>query len=395
VVTPRWKLREKMMTVTHAQQEPIVAEVHGCRMSLNPQDRFITPALSQQGVWEPLETRIVVDEVTAGDTVLDLGANIGYYTLLFAGLVGEAGKVYAFEPDADNYDYLSRNVALNGLRNVTTVRKAVSDVTGAGRLYLSSDNKGDHRTVDSHDGRDSVPVETVRLDDHFARSEARIDFIKMDIQGAEAGALRGMTLLLGDNPQLKILTEFWPAGLTRFGVDPADFLGLLLGHGFRLYQVDEAERVQSVTPEVLLGRYSVSSERFTTLFCSRSPWRGEFHYPTWGERVHRTVEELARIVPAGEPLILIDEDQIRGEVAAHCSVVPFLEKHGHYWGLPRDDEEAVREVERMRSAGACFLAVAWPAFWWMDHYVGLRQHLNDRFRRVLENDRILIFDLLD
>jgi hypothetical protein len=73
--------------------------------------------------------------------------------------------------------------------------------------------------------------------------------------------------------------------------------------------------------------------------------------------------------------------------------VPFLEHDGQYWGPPPDDATALREFERLRQAGAAFLAVAWPAFWWLDYYTDFHRHLRGRYRCLLENDRLIVFDL--
>jgi hypothetical protein len=73
--------------------------------------------------------------------------------------------------------------------------------------------------------------------------------------------------------------------------------------------------------------------------------------------------------------------------------IPFVERNGQYAGPPADDETAVRELERLRQAAASHIAFAWPAFWWLDHYAGLNRHLRANFPCVLENDRIVVFDL--
>jgi len=160
------------------------AEVDGHKMFLDSKDSL---NLSINGVYEPFETELVKKEIKKGDVVLDIGANIGYYTLIYAKLVGEEGKVFAFEPDPDNFALLKKNVEINGYRNVILAQKAVSNKTGKIRLYLSEVNKGDHRIYDSHDGRKSIEIETIRLDDYFKNYNVRIDFIKMDVQGAEGG----------------------------------------------------------------------------------------------------------------------------------------------------------------------------------------------------------------
>ena len=72
---------------------------------------------------------------------------------------------------------------------------------------------------------------------------------------------------------------------------------------------------------------------------------------------------------------------------------PFLERDGQFWGPPADDATAIAEFERMRAGGADFVAVAWPAFWWLDYYTQFATHLRDRFDVMLENDRLVVFDL--
>jgi len=163
------------------------AEVQGHKMFLDSKDSL---CLSINGVYEPFETELVKKEIKKGDVVLDLGANIGYYTLIFGKLVGKRGKVFAFEPDPTNFSLLKKNVEMNGYKNVELVQKAVSNKTGKIKLYLCEDNKGDHRIYNSHDGRQSIEIEAIRLDDYFKNYNGAVDFIKMDIQGAEGGQFK-------------------------------------------------------------------------------------------------------------------------------------------------------------------------------------------------------------
>ena len=190
------------------------AEVQGHKMFLDSEDSL---RLSINGVYEPFETELVKRGIKKGDVVVDIGANIGYYTLIFSKLVSEQGNVFAFEPDPTNFALLGKNVEINGYENVVLVQKAVSNATGKLKLYLCESNKADHRIYNSDDGRQSIDIESVRLGNYFQDYDEKIDFIKMDIQGAEAGALRGMTTLLERNKNVTIVTEFWPIGLKRFG----------------------------------------------------------------------------------------------------------------------------------------------------------------------------------
>ncbi|MDP8922821.1 MAG: hypothetical protein M3O34_08090 [Chloroflexota bacterium] len=104
--------------------------------------------------------------------------------------------------------------------------------------------------------------------------------------------------------------------------------------------------------------------------------------------------ELAGVLPDGDPFIMVDDNQWgTGAVVAGRRAIPFLERDGQYWGKPPDDATAIRELERLRQSGARFIVFGWPAFWWLDHYAEFHRHLRSRFRCLLENDRVVVFDL--
>lgn len=221
------------------------AVIDGHKMFLDSADSL---ALSIYGVWEPLETDLVKKEIKEGDTVLDIGANIGYYTLIFAKLVGENGRVFAFEPDPENFAILKKNIEINGYQNITLVQKAVSNESKMIKLYLSG-RKGDHRIYDPNNGkhRPAIEVEAVRLDDFFGDGHGPIQFIKMDIQGAEGRAFLGMTDLLDKNKSIKIVTEFVPKMLKMCGTEPADCLDFLLTQNFKFYSLNEERKKITLT----------------------------------------------------------------------------------------------------------------------------------------------------
>jgi len=105
--------------------------------------------------------------IQRGAVVLDAGAKIGYFTLIFARLVGDEGKVFAFEPAPENFALLKKNVEINGYQNVVIEQKAISNKTGKARLYLYEDHKGKHRIFDPGEGQQFIEIETIRLDDYF------------------------------------------------------------------------------------------------------------------------------------------------------------------------------------------------------------------------------------
>jgi glycosyltransferase involved in cell wall biosynthesis len=131
---------------------------------------------------------------------------------------------------------------------------------------------------------------------------------------------------------------------------------------------------------------------------STEVWKAQNPYYTWMSRLDMALRELAAAVPPRGMMILIDEDQWAdgwggSAVLGGRRTIPFIERDGKYWGPPANDAVAVCEVERLRAAGAEFMAVGWPAFWWLDHYVGLHRHLRANFRCIMENERVVLFDL--
>jgi glycosyltransferase involved in cell wall biosynthesis len=108
-------------------------------------------------------------------------------------------------------------------------------------------------------------------------------------------------------------------------------------------------------------------------------------------RVRCVAREIIRLTAPGR-FILVDEEQLRGELALG-QAVPFLEKDGQWWGAPADDETALRELERLRQAGATHIVFVWPCFWWLQHYQEFHQVLRACHRCVLENERLVVFAL--
>jgi len=218
------------------------------------------------GVYEPFETNIFKKQIKKGNIVLDIGANIGYYTLIAAKLVGKDGKVFAFEPDPNNFLLLKKNVKLNNYQNVTLVNKAISDKSKNIKLYLSKNNFGDHRIYKSSENRESINIKCIRLDDYFKKINQRVDIIKMDIQGAEWAAIKGMQSLLRKNPNIKIIMEFSSDDLRKFGVNPKEFLDFLANLGFIFYNINEKkDKLEFINIDKIMEQFS--GKEFTNLLC--------------------------------------------------------------------------------------------------------------------------------
>jgi FkbM family methyltransferase len=238
--------------------------VHGFPFLLDPLDSL---ELSIFRSYEPFETSLLTAEVQAGMKILDVGANIGYYTLLFSKLTGESGCVYAFEPEPQNFALLRENLSRNGRTNVVASNLAASDQTGEAFLYLSTENYGDHQVYASDDGRQKVLIIMTPLDDCLT---GPIELVKMDVQGFEAHVLNGMRSLIAANPRLTIFTEFWPEGLRRAGSDAAEFLRQLRAFDFEILFINEyANRAEPADDMELLRRYAPAVGTHTNLLCRR------------------------------------------------------------------------------------------------------------------------------
>ncbi len=210
-------------------KKTISIRIHELDFLLNPQDDVMTPQILVHRTYEPKETSLIQRAVKPGMNFIDLGANIGYFTLLASRCVGSEGKVYAFEPEDLNYQYLTENIRRNNAQNVRAIRKAVLNHPGTVSLFLDKGNLGAHtiskQNIETAYHR-TVQVDAVTFDDFFENENIKVDFVKMDLQGAEGLVLEKAVRMIRRFP-MKILMEFWPLGLTRAGTDPRNLLTFL------------------------------------------------------------------------------------------------------------------------------------------------------------------------
>ena len=244
-----------------------IAEVDGMKLNVICRDWAVAPTMLFAHSWEPAETAIFKKYIKDGDVVVDAGAYIGYYTVLSSKLVGGKGKVYSFEPSQENYDVLVKNIKLNNCDNIHIVRKAVSDKQGTVTFYPNPCNASgstmfkDYSTHNDHDPK--VIVDTTSLDD--AIGNGRADFIKMDIEGGETNALKGMTNVIKNNPQLKMIVEVFPIGLKNVGSSLEEFVESLQ-RCFKLYIVGGSDTVDVGLQEI---QQEIKKSAVINLFCIR------------------------------------------------------------------------------------------------------------------------------
>ncbi len=256
----KWVKKVNKHLIVALRRQQVV--VNGLTLHLDRKDSL---NLSVFPDYEPVETAYIKKTVRPGFVAVDIGANIGYYTTLLAKQVGEAGRVYAFEPDKENFATLKKNIEANGLKNVVAENLAVSDRAKVVSLYYSGD-KGDQRTYDSKDGREFVRISATSMDEYFRNMQSRVDFIKMDIQGSEGEALLGMRELLKVNRDLILNIEFWPFGLEKSGFGVKRIFDVLKDLDLS-YSDMNREQDPVPTPEQMMSLYPASTKAFTNLIC--------------------------------------------------------------------------------------------------------------------------------
>ena len=192
---------------------------------------------------ESFEMETVKKIVKEGDIVIDLGANIGVYTLLLAKLVGDKGKVYAFEPSPESFMLLKKNIKENSYKNIIPVQKAVSNKSGKAKLYLTKNNPGNNHLKNSDPANDkSVEVEVTTLDEYVKDFDKKINFIKMDVEGFEGYIIQGGMNLFTDQ-EVKLTTEVHPELSELSGFGQENYLNILKKLNFNLYFIDEEKNV--------------------------------------------------------------------------------------------------------------------------------------------------------
>jgi FkbM family methyltransferase len=237
------------------QTETEVTVAGGSRMRVRTDD-LIGRTLAVSGVWEPNVTDAFRRALAPGDVCLDIGAHIGYYTLLAARLVGSRGRVYAFEPSPASYRRLCSNVDLNGLRNVTAVELAVGVQEGRAVLYEGAPyNTGLTTLSPVLAAKDPTPSREIVVRVGHVMSVVppedlpRVAVIKIDVEWHEIEVLRSLEPVFELGRGLSVLVEFTPH---RDAPDAASQLAALCeAHGFTLYRMRSGYSLELLFPERL------------------------------------------------------------------------------------------------------------------------------------------------
>ena len=181
-----------------------------------------------------------------GQHFLDLGANIGWYTVLGSFITGDRGRVYAFEPDKNNFALLEQNCQINNCNNTVLENYIVSDITGTERLYRNPENFGDHslgknthlRCFNYHT-ESHCDIKSLRLDQYFDYENfSAIALIKMDTQGSEPKIVRGLEKLLTKH-RPTIIMEYSPGHIYDVGNSPFEIFAFIENFRYQPYHIIE------------------------------------------------------------------------------------------------------------------------------------------------------------
>ena len=204
------------------------------RLFAHRDDEVITANLIRWGVWEARETEFLRTLLREGDTFVDVGANIGYFSVLAAGCIGSRGYLIAFEPEPRNLELLRMNLARHLVGPNATVFP-VAAYSHACQMALATNeaNRGDHFLAPP--ATTGLQVRCVRLDDVLPRS---VDVIKIDTQGFDHDVLAGLSQTIAANPALVVLTELSLTKLADRRIDVDEVLAGYVARGFGIEELD-------------------------------------------------------------------------------------------------------------------------------------------------------------
>lgn len=279
--------------------------------------------IATRGYIEPDVMKVLQRALIPGAVFLDIGANFGFYSIVAGGQIGPKGKVYAFEANPNLIDYIESNAYINGLGGVVTViNKAVSDHPGTAQFGFSFAGIGGGSLAKGASGPHAgskdefIEVLLVRIDDALP-SDLIVDCAKLDVEGNELAALRGMRKVIERSPNIQLVIEFFPGPPGRWPV-AGELLDYLTEMGLEYWRIDGYGHLESLTRDELLraGNSYLVAARARPLDRSLTVRREALHLATAADGAG----SLAG--PAGSVLV-----------------------HGPYWYLQRGAYRVVLEGE--------------------------------------------------
>jgi FkbM family methyltransferase len=234
----------------------VPVRVLGHTMYVNAFDPGISWQLLQRGMREDAHVAQIRGALRPGMRGIEMGANIGFFTVVEAPIIGSTGFIWCIEPVPDNTTLLRRTIAVNGFGNRTSVHQLlVGDRDGSATMHLSVASNS-HSISSQQASAVSVELPMMRLDSFMEKNSIdpkTVDFIRMDIEGYEVAALAGMERLLREAPDLKFFIELHPQAYAEWGWTLRKFLERLRDFGLHVRQAaKERERNAAGQPVTLI-----------------------------------------------------------------------------------------------------------------------------------------------
>lgn len=274
----RWRLINLMLPLLRKlgsmMGSTVITTRHGFRFHCRLDD-WLSQYVWLTGSYERMTSLVMIQLIRSGDIAMDVGANIGYFSLLLSKKAGPEGHVYAFEPIPSVRAELDQNINLNKLSNITVIQAAVTDQDGELIIY---EGPSDHRGISSlrpiHNASQTLHIRGTRLDNHFLNLPS-LRLIKIDVEGAEQLALLGMVeIIMRHHPY--IILEFTDSYLSNFGTSASSLESWLLERNYSLYRITNEGLVTLDTQKQELPfQYNVLCTPSQTLPIELLPYRLE------------------------------------------------------------------------------------------------------------------------
>jgi FkbM family methyltransferase len=243
---PVREVRRSWFRYRHARSEPhdIVCRRNGLALRLRS-NSVLCESLYVGGGFEEAESKLLRRLAKPGMFAVDVGANVGLYSVLFGRVVGRSGHVWSFEPFSPTARYLRENVELNALDNVTVIEKALADKEGVLDFHVFPEGCDVYNSLGAVDrpAEEIQAIRTIRVPvttlDIYADEAGiqKVDLLKIDVEGAEECVLRGAARLINRSPDVQILAETYEPSAKQCGCSSKRLIEMLAGWGFALFEI--------------------------------------------------------------------------------------------------------------------------------------------------------------
>jgi FkbM family methyltransferase len=247
-----------------------------------PNERSILNCLKSGSSFEPDVANVLVRVLGEGDVAVDVGANVGYLTVLAAMLVGPSGHVVSFEPDAENVARLRANLALNDCNNVTVIEKAVTNQVGEVEFFINSDDSGGNALWDPAQFPGNLKslatpkrftLQGTTLDAEWEQLRLPVPkVIKIDTEGADQRVLEGMRDLLARQQPRFVIAELHAFGLAKMGCSQESFRGVIEALGYSTFCMIRS----GALPRFVPAATRIETTYAVNLLFSKPEWVGEY-----------------------------------------------------------------------------------------------------------------------